>query len=250
MTRNLRVGLMLICLVVLGAAALPTAKGDEWDKKTIVTFSGRVKVEDTTLPAGTYVFKLADSSADRHIVQIFNQDETHIYATILAMPAYRLKPADNTVVKFSERSSSGITQESQLPPEGVPIKLWFYPGDNFGQEFRVQPVSMTTAGAAAGPAATESKAESAPTPNAQAAEEPAQEAQEATPEQSSSTEQASSGTQQPSSTAAQEPSSSTNEQAAPRSLPKTASNLPLVGLLGLFSLGGAAGLRLYASRRA
>jgi hypothetical protein len=230
---------MLICLAVLGTAALPTAKGDGWDKKTILTFSGPVKLADTTLPAGAYVFKLLDSSSDRHIVQIFNQDETHIFATILAMPAYRLEPADSTVVKFSETSSSGATQEGQLPSEGVPIKLWFYPGDNYGQEFRVQPASMTAAAAATQPAGPEPKAESAPNPEAQA-----------TPEPSSTTEEASSATEQQSSAAASEPSSSTNEQAAPSGLPKTASNLPLVGLLGLLSLGTAVGLRLYASRRA
>jgi hypothetical protein len=26
-----------------------------------------------------------------------------------------------------------------VPEAGVPIKEWFYPGDNFGQEFKVVP---------------------------------------------------------------------------------------------------------------
>ena len=44
------------------------------------------------LPAGTYVFKLMNPQSNRHIVQIFNKDQTKIYATILAIPNYRLKP--------------------------------------------------------------------------------------------------------------------------------------------------------------
>jgi hypothetical protein len=77
------------------------------------------------LPAGTYVFKLLDSFSDRHIVQIFSADESHHFATILAIPNYRLRATDQTVITFAER------------PAGEPqaIKAWFYPGDNAGQEF-------------------------------------------------------------------------------------------------------------------
>ena len=77
------------------------------------------------LPAGTYVFKILDSQSDRHIVQIFSKDEKTIYATILAIPNYRLKATDKTVITFSER------------PAGQPeaLRAWFYPGRNWGEEF-------------------------------------------------------------------------------------------------------------------
>jgi hypothetical protein len=77
------------------------------------------------LPAGTYVFKLLDSQSDRHIVQIFSQDMKTVYATILAIPNYRLKATDKTVITFSER------------PAGEPeaLRAWFYPGKNWGDEF-------------------------------------------------------------------------------------------------------------------
>jgi hypothetical protein len=77
------------------------------------------------LPAGTYVFKILDSLSDRHIVQIFNQDETTIYATILAIPNYRLKATDKTVITFRERAAG--------EPEA--LRAWFYPGRNWGEEF-------------------------------------------------------------------------------------------------------------------
>ena len=110
-------------------------RADEWDKKTKITFSGPVQVANTQLPAGTYVFKLADTT-DRHIVQIFNEDETHLIATILAIPDYSLTPADKTVVKFAE-TSDGSEASGTVPESGIPIKEWFYPGDNLGQEFPV-----------------------------------------------------------------------------------------------------------------
>jgi hypothetical protein len=63
--------------------------------------------------------------SDRNIVQIFNADQTHVYTTILAIPNYRLKATDKTVLTFAERGAG--------QPEA--IKAWFYPGETWGQEF-------------------------------------------------------------------------------------------------------------------
>src|SRR5580658_4738909 len=95
-----------LSLVVLCALAMPTAKADDWNRKTVITFSGPVEIPGVhrpgfgILPAGTYVFKIVDSQSDRHIVQIFSQDGLTVYATILAIPNYRLKATDKTVVTF------------------------------------------------------------------------------------------------------------------------------------------------------
>jgi hypothetical protein len=77
------------------------------------------------LPAGTYVFKLVNSTSDRHIVQIWNAEETQLLATILTIPNYRPDPPDRTIFEFDER------------PSDSPMALhsWFYPGDSTGQEF-------------------------------------------------------------------------------------------------------------------
>ncbi len=238
MTKNLKVAAVLICFAMLCLAFLPSAKADMWNKKTILTFSGPVRVANTTLSAGTYVFKLADSPSNRHIVQIFNQDETHVYATILAIPASRLEPADNTVIKFAETSASGDTSSGMLPPEGVPVKQWFYPGDTSGQEFLIRPVAMTTTAAAV--ETLPSTPEAAPTP------EPA-------PQRAETAEAQPAPSPQPEAQA-QEPAPKTEqpapaEQPTPSTLPKTASPMPLIGLIGLLSLGTAAGLRLAANRR-
>src|SRR4029077_15326029 len=118
----------LFCLVALCAFVVPTATADDWNRETVITFSGPVEVPGVgaqTLPAGTYVFKILDSKSDRHIVQIFNQDKTHVFTTILAIPNYRLHATDKTVITFSER------------PAGQPeaLKAWFYPGREWGEEF-------------------------------------------------------------------------------------------------------------------
>ena len=127
MTR-FRVVVMILVLALVALAFPSRMKGDEWNKKTIVTFSQPVEIPGVgaqVLPAGTYVFKLLDSSSDRHIVQIFNEREDHVYATILAIPNYRLQTTDKTVMTFGERAAG--------QPEA--IRAWFYPGANWGQEF-------------------------------------------------------------------------------------------------------------------
>jgi hypothetical protein len=120
-----------IGFMALSATTIPSAIADDWNRKTEITFSAPVEIPGVhltgwgILPAGTYVFKILDSQSDRHIVQIFNKDETIIYATILAIPNYRLKATDKTVMTFRER------------PAGEPeaLRAWFYPGHNWGDEF-------------------------------------------------------------------------------------------------------------------
>ncbi len=115
-------GALLWVAVLL--TVMPMA-ADQWDKKTTVTFNAPVELPGIVLTPGTYVFKLLDSRSDRHIVQVFNADETRLITTLLAIPNLRLTPTSETVLRFEER------------PIGTPeaIRAWFYPGDNFGQEF-------------------------------------------------------------------------------------------------------------------
>jgi len=115
----------VLCVAMLGIPFAPKAAASEWNKKTIVTFSAPVEIPGKALGAGTYVFKLMDSPSDRNIVQIYDKDEQHLIATILAVPDYRLQPTGKTVIHFEERASNS--------PEAV--KAWFYPGDQFGQQF-------------------------------------------------------------------------------------------------------------------
>src|SRR2546423_12886137 len=128
-SRHLRRALgIAFCVTATCTMFCSTVFAQRYDKKTTVTFSAPVEIPGVNaqvLPAGTYVFKLLDSLSDRHIVQVFNKEENHVYATILAIPNYRLKATDKTVMTFAERKAGD--------PQA--IRAWFYPGDNWGQEF-------------------------------------------------------------------------------------------------------------------
>jgi hypothetical protein len=121
----MRVLKVLWCAAAITAFVAPAAHADEWNKKTILTFSGPVQVPGATLPAGSYVFKLADIPGNRHVVQVFDKDERRIYTTILAIPNDRLEPTDKPVVLFAE-TARGTAQA---------VKVWYYPGERTGNEF-------------------------------------------------------------------------------------------------------------------
>jgi hypothetical protein len=127
----MRVLKALCCAAIVTIMAAPSVRADQWDKKTILTFSGPVQIPGATLPAGSYVFKLADLNGNRHVVQVFDKAEKKIFATLLAIPNDRMEPANEPLVMFSER------------PAGSPqaVKVWYYPGERIGNEF-VYPKSM------------------------------------------------------------------------------------------------------------
>ena len=116
---------IVVSLILLGSFLAPRINADAWDQLTKVTFSEPVEIPGQVLPAGTYWFKLLDSPSDRNLVQIYNADQSKQIALIMAIPDYRLKPTGKTVITFEERPANS--------PEA--IKAWFYPGDNYGQEF-------------------------------------------------------------------------------------------------------------------
>ena len=210
-----RILLAVASLGLLGLALTPSARATTWDKKTTLTVNEAIQVPNKVLPPGEYVIKLLDSPADRHIVQIFNADETEVLTTILAIPNWRLKPTGNTVFTFWE-----------MPP-GQPkaLRAWFYPGDNFGQEF-AYPKAKAVA------IANVAHAEVATTE----AEKPAEMAT-APIEQVTEYDNEPAIVEAPAAVAAPAPVEVATEiPPAPPELPKTASPYPLVGLTGLFSL--------------
>jgi hypothetical protein len=99
---------------------------DEFDQSTTFTFSAPVRIPgNKVLPAGTYLFKLADSDFDQNIVQIFNSEGTRLYATVLTNPTDRPEPTGDTKVTLAE----------QEPGRADALLTWFYPGRLTGHEF-------------------------------------------------------------------------------------------------------------------
>ena len=219
---------LLFGVAVIAAAVTPSVKADQWDKKTVITINEPVQMPSccnadhtVVLQPGTYVLTLVDSLSDRHIVRVFEQDGKTVVTTILAIPNYRLHPTGKTAFQFWET------------PAGQPraMRAWFYPGDNFGQEFaypKTKSVEIARVAHAPVPAVvveTEADLKTAPVVvvDEQGEEKPVEVAVAASEPPAS----------EPQVTA---PVSDVSEAPTPAKLPDTASSYPLFGLIGLVSV--------------
>ncbi|GAC1670062.1 MAG: hypothetical protein PVS2B2_00290 [Candidatus Acidiferrum sp.] len=240
MMKKLRTVFCWLAMTLVCAIVLTGARADEWNKKTIVTFSQSVEVPGKILPAGTYTFKLLDSPSDRHIVQIFNADGSELITTILAINDYRLQPTGDTIIKFTERSGDS--------PDA--LRAWFYPGDNFGQEFvypkdRAMQLAQVNHYAVPSAAATIDDSSMKTTPiRAATADEKDVEVETAvqtTPSVAITATPAPVTATTPMPVATQAPVAVVHET---EELPKTASSMPLIALLGGLSISLALGAKL------
>ena len=118
---------------LIAACLAPGARADEWNKKTFLTFSAPVQIPGATLPAGTYMFQLADPDNARHVVRVSSKEGDKIYGMFMTIPNERLQAPDENVIMFAET------------PAGTPqaVQVWFYPGDRIGEEF-VYPKTQAT----------------------------------------------------------------------------------------------------------
>jgi len=115
---------LLIAFAIASVLFLEVAaRADEMDQSIKITFNQAIEIPGQVLPAGTYLFKLADPN-DLDLVRIFNAEGTRLYATLETVAAERRKPAGRTVVILAEQ------------PDGKPETLlqWFYPGSTNGHE--------------------------------------------------------------------------------------------------------------------
>ncbi len=270
------------CAALLLGGAITFAQVPDTNNMTTVTFSAPVSLPGVTLPAGSYLFRLADSQVNRNIVQVFDKDRSKIFATILAIPAERNEPADETVITFNES-----------PANTAPaVRYWYYPGDKRGQEFAYpkkqaieianaahtsvlsvdmdenNPDSMKTGAMSrvepgAEPSAAAPSPTSEPTPQAasptpqtpQAKPAPAQPSEpqptpkreEPAAQQPQTPSPAPSAT--PSTPQSERPVGTSGSTPAREHLPKTASPLPLVGFVGLIALVGALSIRTLRRER-
>ncbi len=217
---------ILFGVALLAAAVTPPVKADEWDKKTIITITEPVQMPSccnadhvVVLQPGTYVLALVDSLSDRHIVRVFEKDQKTVVTTILAIPNYRLQPTGDSVFQFWET------------PAGQPraMRAWFYPGDNFGQEFayhKVKSIELARVAKAPVPAVVvETEAELKTAPVVVVDERGEEKAVETVMAKNEPLEQP-----------AAAPAAAPYEAPAPAKLPDTASPYPLFGLLGFGSV--------------
>jgi hypothetical protein len=191
-------------------------------KRTKVTLNQQVEIPGQFLPAGTYIMELLDLNPNRHIVRFFNEDRSKLVAQVLAIPNLRLQTEGKTVLAFEERPVNY--------PEA--LKAWFYPGDNFGQEFVYPKMrAIELAQEAKEPVlafATEPKTVEEMRTAPLVAETPAREEVAV-------------------SEVVEAPAPVMVAQA--ETLPRTASPIPLIALIGMASLGVAFAARRFAAHR-
>lgn len=248
--------LVLTALALAGGVA---AQETNTQERTFLTFSAAVEMPGVTLPAGTYVFKLADTPS-RNVVQVFDREEKDIIGQWLFVQAERPEVTGENVVMFRE------TREGSTPA----VQFWYFPGEKIGKEFiypkdQAQRIAARTgvavrtedgvvegAGVAgiqaetrtevSAEAAAQPAPEPAPSPEpAVAAEPPAQAAAEPVSREPAPVAQAEVEAPRAVGTSGQ----AEGQVARADELPRTASPLALSGLLGLLSLAGAAGIRAF-----
>jgi len=238
-------------LAVLDASGAQAQGSNERLKVTYLTFSAPVEVPGASLPAGKYLFKMADTLGSSHAVQIFSADGKKIYTTFLAIPNQMTEAPDKTVVLFDER------------PAGAPqaVKVWYYPGNSTGEEFvypRKQAIKIAKANHTPVLSSPDGSSPNSNTKVARvdetgrvAGEDANQAAAADNQNQAAPAANQVARAQEPAAPSVNTPRTpvvgTAGQTATPRrratTLPRTASNLSLFALLGGLSLLAALGLR-------
>jgi len=213
--RKMLIGCAIAALISLVTGTATTAQ-ETANQTTFFTFSAPFELPGgKTLPAGRYRFQIVDSPSNRHVVQVMSEKGDQIYATILAIPAQRRDVPSDPEVRFMEAPAN-------QPPA---IRTWWYPGRSIGHEF-IYPkdhARRLAANQKEGVLTVEGNVTGDEMKTADLTRIDATGKETPTPEP----------------TAAARPRGD-----EPRTeLPRTASALPLIGLIGLASLAGAAWLR-------
>ena len=107
------------------ALSIGTAQAQPADYRTFFTFSAPVTLPGVTLPAGTYLFRLADPTTGRKVINVLSADGKRSLAMLHTIPNQLLTAPQNAEIRFMETPAN-------TPP---PIKTWWYPGKAIGYEF-------------------------------------------------------------------------------------------------------------------
>jgi len=125
-------------LAVLTFGISGAAQGPPADYRTYFTFSTPVTLPGGTLPAGRYVFRLADPNGSRKVISILSEDGLTPMAMLHTIPNRLAEAPRDPEIRFMETPAD-------LPPA---IKTWWYPGNSTGYEFiypRTQALQLAAA---------------------------------------------------------------------------------------------------------
>lgn len=102
-----------------------TAQAQTEDKKTYFTFSAPIALPGMTLPAGRYLFRIVDTTTTRKVIQVLSDDGKKPFVMANTIPDQRRDAPKDATVAFYET------------PAGAPaaVKTWWYPGETIGYQF-------------------------------------------------------------------------------------------------------------------
>jgi hypothetical protein len=112
-------------LVVLVSALASGANAFTHDKRTYFTFSQPVALPGMTLPAGTYMFRLANPDTSRNVIQVANREGTESFAMLHTVQAQRPDAPKDSELRFRETAAGA-------PPA---VGTYWYMGERTGYEF-------------------------------------------------------------------------------------------------------------------
>jgi hypothetical protein len=236
-----RLSLIAALVVVFSLSAMAADS-----KQSEVVFNTWVAIPGGTLPAGSYIFQLADSRGSHHKVAIYDEVSRIQVATVDTIPVDRSMSVSSRDVRGGDVSM----MEGHGGFESDAVRAWFRPGARKGEQFVYGEGELTQTAQAVVPAETigEPAVETAQMAAVQQKTviEPDVNQPEAMPGEPAPFVEKQ---QTPVATTEQAPAKPEETQPAEESpassqeLPKTASNLPLFGALGVSALGLAAALR-------
>jgi hypothetical protein len=238
-----------LSLVAATMVASP-AQAQTEDKKTYFTFSAPIALPGVTLPAGRYLFHIVDTTTTRKVIQVVSEDGKKPFAMMNSIPDTRRDPKDATVAFYET-------------PRGTPaaVKSWWYSGETIGYQFIYPRAQARQIAQNIGKPVLTTRTEdtkSAVT-HIDAAGKDVDEV-DAAASNSASTANDSSATStvfnrtppqvaQAAPAPAPAPVPTESSRVARNELPRTASDLPLVGLIGMLSALGYMTLRYGKSLR-
>ena len=114
-------------VVLLGGLATSSASATfNANRATYFTFSRSVQLPGVTLPAGKYVFEIANAGTSANVVLVRSRDRSTLHAFKITNTIYR--PASRNLeaaITFGETSGGN-------PP---PVKAWYPQSETMGREF-------------------------------------------------------------------------------------------------------------------
>jgi len=122
---RVRTGVTCCALGLLALFTAATALATPFDKRTTFTFSQPVAVPGVTLPAGSYVFRIANTIQGRDVIQVLSADGRTPYAMFFSLRTLAGEPVDRPEIRFLETAAD-------MP---LAIRAWWYPAETQGYEF-------------------------------------------------------------------------------------------------------------------